>query len=168
MTTEKHFVTFMSPGTFVSESTTKPIDSWDPRKAVEIGDGIIERHGARPYGFVFETRMCADPVPDGRGGTQKVEQKTIAKSGTHFLGGRIETLDDVERRDDPREHILRMNMGGNEMWIVCIVENGYRSTHEFAVDDVVVSATGDITERGNDPKYMGYREGAAIARRSSR
>lgn len=26
---EAHFVTFFSPGTFVAEDTTKPIDSWN-------------------------------------------------------------------------------------------------------------------------------------------
>ena len=30
---KKHFVTFLSPGTFVSETTTKPIASWSVEKA---------------------------------------------------------------------------------------------------------------------------------------
>ncbi len=33
---EKHFVTFLSPGTFVAEDRTLPIDSWDVNKAQEI------------------------------------------------------------------------------------------------------------------------------------
>ena len=161
---EKHFVTFMSPGTFVSEATTKPIEAWATRKAVEIGDGIVERHGAKPYGFRFETRLCTDPVPDGRGGTLKVEQKTIATSGMHFLGGRLETLDDVDRRADPKENVLRMNMSGNETWIVCIIDRGYRSTIPFEEKDVIVNASGDIVERGDDAKYVGYRAGKDVQR----
>lgn len=53
---KKHFVTFFSPGTFVSETSEKPIDSWDVDTAVEMSTQILERHGARPYGFRFSTR----------------------------------------------------------------------------------------------------------------
>jgi hypothetical protein len=47
----KHYVTFYSPGTFVSESSTLSIEDWDTAKAVEMAKNIQERHGAKPYGF---------------------------------------------------------------------------------------------------------------------
>ena len=53
---KKHFVTFYSPGTFVAEQTTKPIDSWDVELAVSMSGEIKERYGALPYGFQFSTR----------------------------------------------------------------------------------------------------------------
>ena len=33
MSIQKHFITFVSPGTFVHEETEKEIDSWDVEKA---------------------------------------------------------------------------------------------------------------------------------------
>ena len=51
-----HFVTFYSPGTFVAETTTKPIPSWDVDLAVAMASDIRERHGALAYGFRFSTR----------------------------------------------------------------------------------------------------------------
>lgn len=157
MIEEKHYVTFLSPGTFMSEQTTKPIESWDPARAIALGEDVVERHDARPYGFVFETRLVSDPVPDGRGGHLRVESKLLERSGTHFLGGKLRTFDEVESLADPKEEILLSNMRSNEMSIVCEVRRGYKSTHPFGERDVVVDAVGRIVERGDDPARVAYR-----------
>lgn len=157
-TTRKHYVTFYSPGTLFAETTTKEIDGWDTREAVAMAEAIVERHGARPYAFDFKTMIVAGDVPDGEGGTLSVEPKEVARCGMHFLGGRLETLDDVEARNDPKESILRANMRANPMPIVVVVERGYRSTHIFSERDVVVDAEGKAIEYGDDPKHVAYRE----------
>ncbi len=46
MAMQKHFVTFYSPGTFVSEETTNPIGSWDVAAAMKMAHGIVERYAA--------------------------------------------------------------------------------------------------------------------------
>ncbi len=124
----KHQVTFYSPGTFVSESSTLNIDSWDTVKAVEMSEKITARYNARPYGFVFSTLIVADDIPDGEGGTLKVEPKEVERSGIHFLGGRLETYSDVVTRNDDKESILRSNMRNNESWVICINDNSLLTT----------------------------------------
>lgn len=153
----KHQVTFYSPGTLFSESSTHDIESWDTAKAVAMAETISARYNAKPYGFVFETIIVADDVPDGEGGTLHVQSKRVEQSGIHFLGGKLETYDDVVARDDKNENILRSNMRGNEMWIVCVNTNSFRSTMPFSEEDCIVDAHGRIIERGNDPKYIAYR-----------
>lgn len=153
----KHQVTFYSPGTFVSESSTHDIDSWDPVKAVEMSEKILERYNAKPYGFVFTTLLSAEDVPDGEGGSLKVEPKVVEKSGIYFLGGRLETYDEVVARNDNKEDILRSNMRNNESWIVCINTNSYRSTIPFEEKDCIVNARGWVVQRGDDPKFVSYR-----------
>src|SRR5579864_6757012 len=87
----KHTVTFYSPGTLFSESTTKEIDSWDTKKAVEMADSVMERYNAKPYAFVFRTLKTHDDVSDGDGGFLKVEAKKEKESGYYFLGGKLVT-----------------------------------------------------------------------------
>lgn len=153
----KHQVTFYSPGTFVSESTTMDIESWDTAKAVEMSEKIKERYNARPYAFVFTTLLVSDDVPDGEGGKLKVEPKQVERSGLHFLGGRLETYDDVLARKDDKESILLSNMRNNESWIICINDNSFRSTIPFGEEDCIVNARGLIVQRGDDSKFVGYR-----------
>lgn len=100
----QHFVTFYSPGTFFAEDTTKPIDSWDVPTAVKMSKSIVERYDARPYGFRFTTRSR---------GPKDLDSKEIAESPMHFLGGKIETVIEIERRNDPKESILLSNMKCN-------------------------------------------------------
>lgn len=153
----KHYVTFYSPGLLFAESSSLPIDSWDTRAAVGLAEGIRERHGARPYGFKFETRIEADPVSDGHGGTLDVQSKTTRESGMHFLGGTLDRYDDVKARALRTDEILLSNMRCNGYWIVCVTTDGYKATNHFAEGDSIVGADGAFIERGDDQKHVAYR-----------
>jgi hypothetical protein len=155
---KKHFVTFYSPGTFFHETTTKEIAERDPKLAVAMAETILERYGAKPWGFCFESRMCADPVPDGMGGEMPGPTKPIpgSETGYYFLGGTVITLDDVEARAEKSEDVLRSNMRNN--WPICVDNrNSWRSVNPFTEKDVIVDARGTIVERGDDPKHVAYR-----------
>lgn len=162
----KHQVIFYSPGTFVSESSSYDIDSWDMVKAVELSEKVSERYGAKPYGFIFETLLTAEDVPDGEGGSLKVHAKVTDKSGLHFLGGRLETYSEIVGRNDDKENILRSNMRNNESWIICINDNSFRSTIPFGENDCIVNARGWVVQRGDDPKFVAYRAEQLTKRKS--
>lgn len=126
---EQHFVTFKSPGTFVHEETTLPIEEWKASLAVDMAHGIVERHGSTPFGFVFTTRRREDT---------ELDSKVVATSGLYFLGGEILTLADVKARDDDSDRILISNMERNHIGRVIENRNSWRSTHEMGDEDTVV------------------------------
>jgi hypothetical protein len=126
---QKHFVTFFSPGTFVSEESSQPIDSWDVDKAKEMAHQVVERYGATPYGFRFSTRSRGDA---------DLDSKRSAESPFYHLGGKIETLKEVEARNDPKEDILRSNMRCNGYDRIVVNDNSYRSVHPLGETDVVL------------------------------
>lgn len=119
---ERHFVTFYSPGTFVSETTTKEISSWDVGAAREMARDIVERYGAKPYGFRFTTRARGD---------NDLDSKEVAHSGMYHLGGRLESLDEIVQRNDPKDKILISNMRINGWDFVLVNDNSYRITLPF-------------------------------------
>lgn len=128
----QHFVTFASPGTFVPEQTTKPVDSWDVEAAKQMALDIRERHGATPYGFYFSTR--------GRG-PDDLDSKEIASSPFYYLGGKIETRAEVEARNDPKEEILRSNMRINDIAKIIVNDNSWRFVSALRDTDVVLDFT---------------------------
>ena len=77
---KKHFVIFMSPGTFVSETTEKLVESWDVEEAKRLARDIKERHGATPYGFYFVTRSRT---------SEDLDSKISAESSIYYLGGNL-------------------------------------------------------------------------------
>jgi hypothetical protein len=156
MTRRQEFVVFYSPGTLFAESSAKPIERRDVAMAARMAADVTERYNAKPYGFQFETRIIADPIPDGEGGTMRVLAKAVDVSGTHFLCGTLETYDDVVKRDNPEESILRSNMRGMSP-IVCVTENSFLSTMPFEEGDCVLDVNGVVVERGDDPKWVAYR-----------
>jgi len=131
MMMEKHFVTFYSPGTFVAESTSKPIESWDVDLAVAMATDVKERYGAVPYGFRFSTR--------GRG-PDDLDSQEIASSGMYYIGGKVETLAEVEARNLESESILRSNMRGNGYDRIWTSTTGWKWTRPLRADDVVIAA----------------------------
>jgi hypothetical protein len=100
-TVQAHFVTFYSPGTFMSEQTQKPIASWDVDAAKAMALEISERYSATPYGFRFSTRSR---------GPDDLDSTTTATSGIYYLGGTVLTLADIQARGDERDRILISNM----------------------------------------------------------
>ena len=101
---EKHFVTFFSPGTFVAETTEKPVDSWDVEAARKMADEITERYGATPYGFRFTTRTR---------GPDDLDSKVSAKSPMYYINCKVQTLEFLEARNREDERILVSNMKSN-------------------------------------------------------
>lgn len=152
----KQFVTFYSPGTLFSENTEKEIESWNTKAAIKLFDDIVERHGAKPYGFRFLTKLVANPINDGEGGKLEVQPKTVEKSGVHYITGTIKTYDDVLK--EPDTDILASNMRMNEIALVIENTNSYKSTHEFNKEDCIVDFHGDVIERGDSEKCMHHRE----------
>ncbi len=129
---EKHFVTFYSPGTIVAETTENPIDAWDVDTAVEMARTVTERYEAKPYGFRFTTRTR---------GEDDLDSKVSATSPLHYLGGRVETLEEVEARDDPDEQILRSNMRCNGYDRIIVNDNSWRWTQPLKPEDIVLDVT---------------------------
>lgn len=126
---EKHFVVFYSPGTFLAETTERPIKSWDVKSAIRMAKTITERYSATPYGFAFVTR--------GRG-PKDLDSREIRRSGVYFLHGKVETLAEIETRALPSERILCQNMKGNGWDRVVTSTKGYRWTQPLGKDDVVL------------------------------
>lgn len=127
---EKHFVTFLSPGTLFAESTTKEIESWDAKKATAMAREIIERHGATPYAFHFTTRQRSEA---------ELDSKVVATSNTYYLGGVIETIADVKKRNSPDERILLSNMECNGYDKIIINTNSWKVTQPFREGDVLLA-----------------------------
>jgi hypothetical protein len=126
---QQHYVTYLSPGTFVSEQTTNPIDAWDVEAAADAAHFIKERHGAVPYGFYFTTRARND---------DELDAKEVARSSMYYLGGRIETREEVEARNDPKENILRANMRCNGVERIIVNDNSWRFITGLKSTDVVL------------------------------
>ena len=127
---QAHFVTFFSPGTFVAEETSRPIKSWDIETARLMAGKIVERYDAIPYAFQFSTR--------GRNASD-LDSKTIAESPMYFLPHcKVETLEEVEKRNAKDEEILRYNMRTNHYDRIIVTTKGWKLTLPLSDKDVVL------------------------------
>ncbi len=127
---QKHFVTFYSPGTFMAEYTEKPVASWDVQLAVKMSKKISERYDAKPYGFRFTTRERKD---------DELDSKVVKESNLYYIEGKVETLAQVEARNDPKEEILRRNMRCNKYDRVITTMTPWRWTQPLRTTDVVLT-----------------------------
>lgn len=126
---QQHYVTFYSPGTFVAETNAVKVETWDVDEAVKMAAGIMQRYGARPYGFRFSTRSRTEADLDA---------KETDRSPMYYLGGSIETVEDVRKRADPKESILLGNMERNGYARIVRNANSYTWTQPLMDGDVVL------------------------------
>jgi len=126
---KKHFVEFMSPGTFVCETSRKPIDSWDVDKAVEMSKDIEERYGATPYAFQFITKERKDGEWDSR---------VVDTSNLYYLGGTVYTYDEIKDMKNPSNDILLQNMKHNKWEKVIFNSNSWDWAQPVREGDVVL------------------------------
>ncbi len=126
---EKHFVTFYSPGTFVAETSEKPIEKWDVDLAKRMAKNIKERYNAAPYGFRFTTRSR---------GAKDLDSKVTKTSPMYYLGGLVETLAEVKARATEKDHILVSNMECNKYDRIITNNNSWKWTQPLEKSDVVL------------------------------
>jgi hypothetical protein len=126
---EQDFVCFLSPGTFFNEETSKPINGWDVDLAMEMAKSVTERYNATPYGFYFYTK--------GRG-DDDLDSKILNTSPTYFLGGKIETLEEIKARNDPNDRILISNMENNDYDRVIVNTNSWKTTQPLKPENIVL------------------------------
>lgn len=124
-----HFVTFMSPGTFFHETTTVQVDSWDTDAAKEMAKDIKELHGATPFGFQFTTKARED---------HELDSTEVDRSPMYYLGGRVETLEEIEARNSPGDSILLGNMRCNGYDRVLTNENSWKVTMPLRDGDIIL------------------------------
>lgn len=154
--TEEHSVEFISPGTFCSEASTKPIESWSTELACVLAKSISERYVAKPYGFRFLTHKVYPELRDDSGEKVKLIPKLLKTSGIYFLNGKVLKCDDIPESSET--HILRLNMWCNNWFLVCETRNSYRHTAQFTEEDFVVDQDGVVLYRGNDKEFVEYRK----------
>ncbi len=128
---KKNFVTFYSSGSLVSEATTKEIDNWDAAQAKAMACEIKERHGAKPYGFRFETKSRGD---------NDLDSKVTDTSPMYYLGGEVLTLEDVKAKNDPNDRILISNMESNGYDKIIVNNNSWKFTAPLNKDDIVLDS----------------------------
>jgi hypothetical protein len=123
---EKHFVEFFSPGSFVAENSTKPIDSWDVDKAVAMSKKVTERYGATPYAFRFVTRSR---------GKNDLDSTITKTSGMYYMNCKVQTVKDL---DPVADEILISNMKCNKWDKIVTTTKGYRWSQPLNKGDVVL------------------------------
>ena len=126
---EKHFVTFYRPGTFVAETSEKPIDSWDVEAAKKMAEGITERYNATPYAFRFSTRSR---------GEDDLDSHVTKTSPMYYLNCKVVTLAEIKKRKDPKDTILISNMECNKWDKVVQSVKGWAWSQPLEKGDVVL------------------------------
>jgi hypothetical protein len=126
---KRHYVIFFSPGTFMAEETEKEINKWDIEAAKTTSKEIQERYGAVPYGFVFVTRKRK---------RNEMYPKTIKTSNMYYLGGKIETLEEIKLRNNSEDKTLISNMECNGYDKVVVNTNSWKWTMPLKKDDIIL------------------------------
>lgn len=134
----RHFVTFIGPmpphkialGAYTFEMREVP--DWCIDNAVEIAGSLFLTENARPYAFYFTTR--------GRDRSE-LDSREINRSPNYYLGGRLMTLDAVERTAvadplldssaDPSLKPVAANMRQTKTDTVIVNDNSWRFVGAF-------------------------------------
>lgn len=68
----------------------------------------------------------------------ELDSKVVARSGRYYLGGTIETIEDVRQRNDPKESILLSNMESNGWERIVVNTNSWKIVQPLKDGDVLL------------------------------
>ena len=142
----KHYIEYRCPGTMFDEVSKVFVDltyltiEW----AVERSEGIVQRHGAKPYAFILATSTHEEIQQNGELLKSVPE---ITATGLHYLDGEVLTLADIP--DDDENHILRSKMSNNDWPAVVRTRNSYQHIGRLNTTDIVLKGT-EVIARGAD------------------
>lgn len=125
---KKHFVTYYWPGSLVANTCGEPVEAWDVDAAKERARKFAPDRAA-PYGFRFTTRER---------GPDDLDSKQTESSPMYYLGGTVETLEQVKARATDKDYILIANMEGNKYDRIVTNNNSWRWTQPLEPNDVVL------------------------------
>lgn len=128
----QEFIEFYSPGTFFSETTRRPTNCRSVDLARDMAREIRERYGSTPYGFCFVARERADGDLDAH---------DTDRSAFFYLGGVVETLEEVKARAGDGDRVLIRNMECNGWDRIVTNDNSWNIVLPLMEGDVVLEWT---------------------------
>ena len=128
MEIKKNFVTFYSPGSFVSETEDREIETWDVEQACDMARTIKARYNAIPYAFQFYTKGRSDA---------ELDSSVIDRSGLYYIN--CNKLSKEQIADEyGTSSILYRNMENNRWEYIARTIIGWKGHYPIENDDVVL------------------------------
>lgn len=156
MKTKKYYlVTYYSPGSFVSETSSARFKNFNLASFVKRAKSISERHGSKPYGFTVEEKEEPVSMPVVEGFKVEVEPNTLSSSGTYYITGNLIFYDDI--KNNKEKAILASNLYNNSLGIGIENCNSWKFTGDFERNDFIVDWDGKIVRSGTDSDLVKYR-----------
>ena len=131
---KKHFVTFYRPGTFVAETVVREVDGWNLDEARNAYDNLDDFMRTNCYGFQFFTKGRAD---------DELDSKVTDRSAMYYLGGKVETYEDVQSRTNGYSTLLSNMKSNGYDRVITNVPSGW--TQPLRDDDVVLPVNEWVT-----------------------
>ena len=127
LTEPDHFVTYLFSPDSCSKPITVPSPAWDPRHAIERIDTVCGTHRHRPHRFYFTT-----PHDANHGFTNPT------RSHMYYLGGFVETQQQVLERTSPQSPLYRSMVDKNVHQVVTIQRDTIH-TYPLTPNDIVMN-----------------------------
>jgi len=147
-------VTYYSPGTLFSENSSFKFPNFNLADFASKAKEIKERHGAAPYGFVWEKCELPDVLPEVNGFKVTVHHKVLEKSGMNYITGDLVFASDLTAREDS---IMKSNLESNSEGIGIINKNSWKYNGFFNKKDKIVNWAGKVVRTGEDEDLMVIR-----------
>lgn len=95
---QQHHVTYLFPGSFFSEESSRKVSAWDVAEALKDIPKLSDTYPPA-FCFYFSTMRREDDEMNG---------KQVAKSGRYYLGGKVYEYDELPQGKE--NEILRLNI----------------------------------------------------------
>jgi hypothetical protein len=148
-------VTYLSPGSFFSESSYYDFKTFSIKAFCAKAKKIKERHGASPYGFTWEKLSIPVKTPVVDGYEVTVKPKVLKKTkGICWITGDLVFRHELIKDEEQIFASNLLSKGG----VGIINRNSHRFSYFFEEEDIIVDWDGKLVRSGNDKDLIEYRK----------